>query len=173
MTLPCRAFGWIRGVTCAGLVLFMASTSFVMAQSAPTPDPRVKTALEQANLKFTTTSLGNYKLTFEIEGTKRGQLVFVSSRTDKYNDMEIRKVWGVAYKTTKDLTAEMANRLLKDNTIEKLGAWEFGKQDDGFRVKYVVRVPADASPEVLSSAIRATMVTADKMELELTGKDEF
>ena len=54
------------------------------------------------------------------------------------------------------------------NTI-KLGSWV----KNGDSAMFVVKISADASADQLDEAIDLAAVTADKMELELTAKDDF
>jgi hypothetical protein len=53
------------------------------------------------------------------------------------------------------------------------GAWELVKWPDGYRVVFVVSVPADLSPDGLKTAIGLVANKADAMEKELTKEDRF
>jgi len=111
----------------------------------------------------------DYKLVFDVEGD-RTQLVFVRSAVEEYGKHRIREIWSPGYNAPgKQFSAAVANRLLEDAQDAKLGGWV--KQEQ--LAMFVVKVDANASADALSEAIEAAMNTADAMELELTGTDEY
>lgn len=143
------------------------------AAAASKADPRVNSVLLKIGYKSVVTPLGNYLLDFQLPD-KRGQLVYISSRTEKFEGYETRKIWAYVYKSKDLLSAEMANQFLMDNVPQKAGAYELSKSPEGgYEVVYTVKVDADAGPKPLRAAIRLVMLTADAKELELTKKDEF
>lgn len=149
------------------------------AKEAPAPknpaDPRVRALLDELQIKrFGISELGNYVVEFSLEGAEtRKQVVFVSSKTDSFDNIEIRRVWSTAYVTDGPLSKDLANRFLMDNIVNKIGAWELSKRDGQYRVMYTVKVPADCSAQMLKVAMRTCMSLADACEKELTKKDEF
>ncbi|WMJ69150.1 hypothetical protein [Stenotrophomonas sp. 24(2023)] len=112
---------------------------------------------------------GDYRLVFDMEGD-RSQMVYVRSAVEDFGSHTIREVWSPAYQaSTRQFTAQVANRLLEDSQDAKMGGWV--KQDKV--AMFVVKIDANASAEQLSDAIDAAIRTADAMELELTKKDDF
>lgn len=136
-------------------------------------DQRVKAALDKLGLIYTVSPKGNFKLIYDLEGGRTQQVV-VYSVTEVYQDFEIREVTATAYRSNGSLSAELANRLLDENAIKKLGAWRVFREDPAVYVEYALQIPADAEGEYLRAAIEFSMVEADRLENELTpGKDEF
>ncbi len=134
-------------------------------------DPRVKAALKEIGYKYKVTSLGNCRLTFNFDD-ERGHLVFISSRTERFDRLETRRVWATVCKLEEPLSQEVATKLLMDNLKQKLGAFELSVTDDGgHKVSYSARVEADCSHSSLRAAIRLVLHVADEKEKELTGKD--
>ncbi len=112
---------------------------------------------------------GDYRLTFEMENG-RTQLAYVISAVEKYGDFQVREVWAPAYRGADGaFPVAVANRLLDDSNASKLGGWV--KQGD--MAVFVVKLAADATSAQLDDAIDFVLRSADQMELELTGKDEF
>lgn len=131
-------------------------------------DVRVKKALEKLELKYTITDGNDFKLAYDM-GEGRSQLVFIDSTTSKYQDFEIRNIYAAGYLSDEpDFPANVANRLLKENSLLKIGAWE--KQ--GKFAVITVKISADAGPEAIKSAISIAIYQADTIEKELMdGKD--
>jgi hypothetical protein len=148
----------------------LAPAGAALAADAPAPDAKLAAAMEAADLQYDVDEDGDLKLVFELDN-KRTQLALVRNKVESYGDQRIREVWAPGYKATtgKSFPADVANRLLVDSMDSKLGGWAM---QDGIAL-FVIRIPADASPAVLRDAIEAAADTADKMEAELTGKDDF
>jgi hypothetical protein len=147
----------------------LASAGAAFAADAPVPDAKLAAAMKAADLEYDVDEDGDLKLVFELDN-KRTQLALVRSKVESYGDQRIREVWAPGYKASgKSFPADVANRLLVDSMDSKLGGWAM---QDGIAL-FVIRIPADASPAVLRDAIEAAADTADKMEAELTGKDDF
>ena len=153
----------------AALALSAPAGAAFAADQATKDDAALAAAMKAADLEYETDEDGDLKLVFELDN-KRTQLALVRSRVETYGDQRIREVWAPGYKgTSATLSAQVANRLLADSMDSKLGGWAL---HDGIAL-FVIRIPADAPPKVLRDAIEAAADTADKMEAELTGKDDF
>jgi hypothetical protein len=136
------------------------------------PDARVKKLLEARKIEYQITKAGNFKVDFSLK-SGRTQVAFISSATYRCLNVETREIVSPAYRSTSPFTAEVANRLLSDNYEMKLGAWVIEKGPEGYCALFVTKIPADSNDETFISALRLTLETADAMEKELTGKDEF
>lgn len=157
------------------LVLLLTVPFLVQGQSkrAAKGDIRVRKALEEVGLNAIVTSLGNYRLTFELDD-KRGHWVFIGSRTEKFGALETRKIWATVARPKKPLSQAQANKLLMDNVPQKLGAFELSKVDKGgYKLVFAARVEADCRPSTLREAVRIVLHVADTKEKEMSGKDEF
>lgn len=135
------------------------------------PDPSIKAQLEALDYKYEIDEDGDFKLVFEIGDEGRSQIVYVLSQVENYGELEVREIWSPAYTSpTEQFPAMIANRLLEASNQAKLGGWV--KQ--GKNAVFVIKIPADASKEVLDDATTAAMELADEMENELTpGQDEL
>ncbi|ALN80915.1 YbjN domain-containing protein [Lysobacter antibioticus] len=138
--------------------------------AAKTADPRIGKQLDALGYKYEVDKDGDYTLTFGLD-EDRSQMAYVISHTERYGKLQVREVWSPGYRTSdKDFPAEVANRLLEDSQLSKMGGWV--KQDSV--AVFVVKLDADASQEDLDDAIDYVVRAADEMESQLTpGQDEF
>jgi hypothetical protein len=144
-----------------------------VAEDSPAGDPRIAKTLEELEILYEVDSDADYKILYEWEDDGRSQVAFINSATEKLDDLELREVWSVAYVSDKPLPVEIANRLLIDSYDKKLGAWQLLKTEDQYITVYAVKVDANADPKFLQLALEAALTSADEMEKELLGSDEF
>lgn len=140
-----------------------------MAQAA---DPRVETALDQLGLSYSLTDDNTYKMTLNV-GDNRTHLLFVNSRTETYQNTEIREIWAPAYRSEQALQPHLANRLLKDSYQKKMGAWQTSQTDDIYYVTFVAKIPVGLDLQSLENILVLVVETADEMERELSDEDHF
>lgn len=134
-------------------------------------DPQVRAQLDLLGYKYQVDDDGDFVLTFGLD-EKRSQMAYVLSRTQRFGSLKVREIWSPAYRTADGgaLPAPIANRLLEDGQLSKLGGWI---SQDGVAV-FVVKIDADAPQQALDDAIDYAVRAADRMEAELTpGQDEF
>lgn len=141
------------------------------ATAAATLDPRVAAALESSSLTYTNDE-GDFRLIYRL-GEERTQVVWIASSTARITRLEVRDVWSLAFRGTGQVPPEMAKRLLIENARMVLGAWQVNQSPDKFLVVYLAQIPADADAASLREVIEAVAVSADRIEKELTGADEF
>jgi hypothetical protein len=156
--------------------------------STPVADPRVKAALDQMGYKYELDKNNDYKLTpirTEQTGTSadnkpiwRSQLVYVNSNTEKYGSLEIREVLAPAFLSNGPLSAEIANRLLRENNTVKLGSWRVvlinsGPNAGKYLAMFAAQINAVSDSESLRLAIKSVILIADRMEKELTNADDY
>ena len=143
------------------------------ADAASKADPRVTKSLTEIGFKYSVTPLGNFKVPFKADDG-RAQWVYISSRTEKFNTLETRKIWSTVMISKEPLSQEIATKLLMENIPQKLGAYELAKTDDGgYKVQFAAKVDANCRAPSLKDALRLVFLTADTKEKELTGADEF
>lgn len=76
--------------------------------------------------------------------------------------------------TVPEPLGEAATRwLLEQNAQVKLGAWQVERMGGCYLAVFSAQEPADADRQILLSAVQAVLVTADEMEHEPSGGDEF
>ncbi|KXB97782.1 MAG: hypothetical protein AA908_05100 [Chlorobi bacterium NICIL-2] len=135
-------------------------------------DPRVARVLDADSIRYSIDGDGDYRIITQIDST-RTQLCFVISRTSTYGKIEVRDVMSVAYKTTGDLPARLMQRLLEQNNRTKIGAWALQREGETTIVLFKTQIAADAELVPLLHAVIAVSHTADELEKELTGKDDY
>ena len=76
------------------------------------------------------------------------------------------------------LTADLANNLLRLNHQVKLGAWRAipitkGSNSGKQLVMFAAQIAGSSDAEALRMTIRSVMLVADRMEKEVTGRDDY
>jgi hypothetical protein len=146
--------------------------SAAVAQAAPTPDSRIKDALDKLGLKYEVTKSGNYKVIFKVSDN-RTQVVTIVSKTEKVDGLEIREIISPAYVTQGDVNATISNQLLKDSSRRKLGAWGILRTDSESFAFFTSKVDANQTAADLKTSLLLTLYAADEMEKSLTQEDKF
>jgi len=147
----------------------VAADTVSMRETHRSADPAIARQLDSLEYKYEVDDDGDYKLAFDMDNG-RSQLAFVISALESFGEVKVREVWAPAYRASNGaFPEEVANRLLEDSNSSKLGGWV--KQGD--TAVFVVKLAADATQSQLDDALDFVLRTADQMELELTGKDEF
>jgi hypothetical protein len=163
------------------LFLYIAAPAQVgqSAQNAhPKADKRVRSALDDLSLAYEMTPTNDFKLKPLATEGERTQLIYVNSITQRYGSLEIREIIAPAFVTEGPLSEQLAVRLLRENGEVKLGAWRAAPISDGdkagrYLVMYAIQIAADSDVEALRLAIKNAALTADRMEKELTAKDDY
>jgi hypothetical protein len=154
------------------LLLSASGVTHAQAQVAATaPDARVETALKAAQLGFLIDE-GDFRLDYKVDAT-RSQRVWIASATTSLPPLEIRDVWSVAARGKGTVPADLAVHLLQENVRMVLGAWQVNQGKDEYLVVFSAQVNADADAAALREVIEVVMYSADRIEKELSGKDEF
>jgi hypothetical protein len=159
VTALAALFGWAPGASAQATA------------AAKVADPRVAADLKAAGLASSIDG-GDYRLKYDLDGG-RSQLVWVASSTATLDKLEIRDVWSVAYRAKGQLPQDMALRLLTENARMILGAWQVNQGKDEYLVVFSAPVSATADASTLEEVIEVVTLSADRIEKELTGKDEF
>jgi hypothetical protein len=141
------------------------------APAARPVDSRVEAALKESKLAYGMDG-GDFRLRYDLD-EGRSQLVWVASGTTKLDQLEIRDVWSVAYRSKGEVPADMATHLLKENARMILGAWQVNQGKDEYLVVFSAPVNAAADAATLAEVIEVVTLSADRIEKELTGKDEY
>lgn len=162
-----------------GLAILMTTTLIAIVQTSSaqtnsnaTGDSRIQASLEELGFKYEIDKEGDFKVVIRTQDG-RTQLVWIISKTQRYGKLEIREIVSPAYLSNEPLSLEVANQLLEDNTLTKLGAWQIFKQDKGHLAMFVAKIPADSDANNLGDSLEIVARSADAMENKLTGKDKF
>ena len=151
------------------LVCLLWSVALVQAQvgggGRKAGDARVKALLDQIGYKYELNADGDYKLIPVETENGRSQLAYVISKTQQYGTLEIREVMSPAYLSTGPLSAVVANRLLRENSEVKFGAWRVEPHNNGqkYLALFAVQIAANADAETLRLAIKSVLLVADRM----------
>jgi len=164
----------MRRILLAILVVF-AFCGATQAQigNSPAGDARVRAALDELGVEYDIDPDGDYKVVFAFEDDGRSQVAFINSTTETLQMFEIREVWSPGFVSPRGFKAKIANRLLQDSFEKKLGAWQTMLNKDGQIAVFSVKLAADADPASLMAILETVMTTADEMEKELLGSDDF
>jgi hypothetical protein len=155
------------------ILLNMSTVPAYSVAQTPQPDARVKAALDAGGLKYEVDKDGDFKIVLDL-GEGRTQVAFISSKTDKIQGLEIREIFSAAYIVEGALPGDVSNKLLLASRTRTIGAWEVMKTGNSQLVVFSTKIQSSISPVDLKTSIIYTMVSADKMEKELTnGKDTF
>jgi len=158
----------------AALLLLLAAPPALVAQGTEagrTPDPRVAEILKEAGLPYQVDN-GDFRLEYDVDGT-RGQRVWIDSETAKLDKLEFRAVWSVAARGKGAVPAELANLLLRENARMIVGAWQVNQGKDDYLVVLSAPVSAAADAATLREVLEVVMYSTDRIEKQLSGKDEF
>jgi hypothetical protein len=159
----------------AAMILLLAGLGAQAAEpdrpAEPPLDTRVEAALAEAGLTYIVDE-GDFRLKYDV-ADGRSQLVWVASGTAKIDQLEIRDVWSIASRGKGSPPAELASHLLKENARMILGAWQVNQGPEEYLVVFSAPVLATADASTLQEVIEVVMLSADRIEKELTDKDEF
>jgi len=158
----------------AALLLLLAAPPALVAQGTKagrTPDPRVAEILKEAGLPYQVDN-GDFRLEYDVDGT-RGQRVWIDSETARLDKLEFRAVWSVAARGKGAVPAELANLLLRENARMIVGAWQVNQGKDDYLVVLSAPVSAAADAATLREVLEVVMYSTDRIEKQLSGKDEF
>jgi hypothetical protein len=152
----------------------LSAGSMALAQSVgeSKADPRIKAAMSSLGLDYHLLDDGAFQVTYRIDSA-RTQVAFINSWTDSLGKLEIREVTSTGFKTKGPLSKELANRLLRANNGQKLGAWRVFDEEGATYAVFAIELAASADAETLDLALQTVCVVADAMEQELMKKDEF
>jgi hypothetical protein len=155
------------------LKLALVSLFLVTTASASAQDSRVRSALDNAGLKYTITDNGNFKIPFDM-GNGRTQVVIVNSKTYEFGGAEIREIFSVAaiVSSKSAFTQNNLFKLLELNETYKIGAWQIHGGESPYILQFAIRAGANTSSSILADLIKLAAKTADDMEQRLTDEDK-
>lgn len=149
-------------------VVGLLAAPLALAQSPA--DPRVERALSKNNVVYSVEPNGDYRMLYETENG-RSQLVWIRPETYSVGDVEVREIFSYADDLSDDqpLPPGWAEKLLVYNGDYVVGAWS----RYGDRVTFSARVDANAPDHVLIGVMTLVLNTADLVEEEMTGLDDW
>jgi len=177
----------IRSLLILSSFALFTHSAFTQSSGKPPVDTRVKAALDKIGYKYELDVNNDFKLTPiqteqvntpEGKSAWRTQLVYVNSSTEKYGSLQVREVLAPAFLSDSALSADLANRLLRENNKVKLGAWRVvvinsGPNAGKYLAMYGAQVDANCDAETLRLAIKSVILVADRMEKDVTRGDDY
>ena len=149
----------------------LANLASAAEPASGAPDARVEGALKAAGLGYLLDE-GDFRLDYKVD-EQRSQRVWVASDTTSLPPLELRDVWSVAARGPGRVSPELAAHLLQENVRMVLGAWQVNQGKDEYLVVFAAQVDAAADAATLREVIEVVMYSADRIEKEISGKDEF
>ncbi|WP_310481019.1 hypothetical protein [Chamaesiphon sp. VAR_48_metabat_403] len=165
----------LKSLAAIALVTSTILATLGSGASAGEVDARIRSALEQAGLKYEITSDSDFKVLIPCRDN-RTQVVLINSDTSKINDtnLEFREVYALAYKNNSSLPADMSYKMMQESNRKKIGSWEIIKTSNGTNlVVFNAKISADTSSQNLAKIISSVGLVADEMEKTITTEDTF
>lgn len=156
-------------------IITLVTAPHAIAQSESSKvDLRVKKALEDADIPYIIQGdSGQFKIQIKLQNNRK-QNVFINSSTQKYGELEVRRIHSAAYLSPSEFSKTIANKFLVDSNRKKIGAWHtiLDRKNSYYGV-FAMKISADLPASQLIELIFETVQTADTMEADLTEKDIF
>ncbi len=173
---------YVRFVSLTALCVALAGP--VLAQPAPAAAPAVEMtpALQAASemLKlYSPTAKPSLNKNFAylnvVTTSPRTQQVYLSAEVLGPDYAKVRELTSNVMKFTGPIDAAIALRLLTENENDlPKGAYVVQTNSDGTHmISFESYLPVDAAATAVQQAVNYNATTADKLEAELTGKDDY
>jgi hypothetical protein len=133
-------------------------------------DPRVASALNNLDIKYTVDSDGDYRIVYNLSNG-RTQMGFIRSNTYKFAGIEMREIFSYGLLSVNEFGVKISNYLLRENTNKKIGSWGIERSGDKYAASFTAKISSDLKGDALVAVIIAVLNTADELERGLTGKD--
>ncbi|HEY2857260.1 MAG TPA: hypothetical protein VGJ21_02460 [Terracidiphilus sp.] len=135
-------------------------------------DSRVARILRDADCAYRLLNDGTFVVTVSLPDG-RSHVVMVYGTTERVGTREMRHVFTCGFTSQEPLPADLANRLLLDNSLYRVAAWQLVNDGESLMALLSACLPADAEPEDLLGTIAEIAHVADRIEAEFTGDDCF
>lgn len=90
----------------------------------PASQDGFKQKLDRIGWKYDVLESGNYRVVFNVGGTKRTQLLYISGGTQSYDCLIIREFFAPAAKVSTSVNGAKALELMAESHTKKIGSWE-------------------------------------------------
>jgi hypothetical protein len=152
------------------LAIALASAAAFGQASTKNKTPTAQ-QLDRLGLHYTTTSSGNYSLTFDLDGGRQ-QVVYVMGKTSSAGKAQFREIWSRAGTLNELPEQEELHTLLDESGAQEVGFWAIeDASDGGYNLYYSVKVPLYLTDADLGELLTYTAQTADDKEQELFDDD--
>ena len=157
----------MKSVLSAVLLLLAAP-----ALAQPAADSRLTKLLDDNGLAYEVDEAGDLRLNMGLQAG-RTQKASIESQPYAVAGAEFREIWSVGWASDQPPQWETVMRMLEDSHDAPAGGWTMHAGEQQFVLVYKVKLPADASYQHLLAALYAASFAADRLELAMSGKDEF
>jgi hypothetical protein len=152
--------------------LLPATAGDISLKNQTQSNARIKTALDKVGMKYEIDEDGDFRVIIRLKDD-RTQLAWITSKTHKVGELEIREVISPGYLSKGALDAKVANQLLADSSNRTLGGWQIVKQKENQLALFSAKINADSTAEDLVTAIMVATYSADELEQSLSKEDKF
>lgn len=148
-------------------------TDAQLALATANPDQRLAQFFEAKGYSFKKLDNGQYSAQVSTNDG-RSQLTFVNGKTYAYGGYEVRELYSLAYSSSQAPSAEHIALLLRENSRQKFGNWEYQVDaTTGTHMLYfAMNAPAAASDDTLAELLDYVAYMADAMEQQLFKSDK-
>ncbi len=165
----------LRTAAVAALIaLVCLHSAAAQDQDGKAPDPRLAKAFDSLGVKYDINSSGNYVVSYQMDKNQdRSHYVYVISRTETYESVEIREMWGIGAVFEGDIDPDILYSILQQNSGIKIGAWGIEYGDGEVYVLYMIKIPVNIEPRQLADLIYFVAEVCDEFEEEYVGDDIY
>lgn len=136
----------------------------------------IKAKLDSMSAPYTITETGDFRVEFPVEFSVDGrtQFLFIDPDSKEFFTEDVIEIWSPVYSCNGPVSAEIANKLLKDNAEHLVGFWNVVTNSEGGSYVIFKRVyDVETIKKMFSLYIFDIASTADDMEKKLTGEDKY
>jgi hypothetical protein len=152
-----------------GLVV-MTNNLFGQTNTDDYYDIRIKKLLDSKSINYTINKRNDFNITVITENApnERTQLVTITSKTNRYDEFEIREIHSTALKIKKDdIKTKLLYEILLENGKLKNGSWEIDEYEsvkEYYYLLFSIKVGTNISGDDLKSMLFLVANEADKIE---------
>jgi len=159
----------LLSVLLLGATLIAPNVAFADADK----DERVPQALTALGYKnFEVSASGTVRIVLKFDD-ERTQGVLIGGNPTQIGALAFRDVYTIAYQSEKSLSPKQMRKLMEANSTLKIGAWSVRKKGEQYKVMFLASIPADSDKAMLDDVLTFVALVGDKLERELTGKDDL
>lgn len=145
---------------------------YAFGQGETAFDQRVQAALQEASIKFRQLREGEFEATIPIKGSRKQQVI-IHSNIVNWGGAEYRITHSTGYLSPSPPSSELMRRLLTENAVTGVGKWQLEERGRDHAAVFVFPVPANCDGGTLRRFLMSAALTADNVEREASGRDDF
>lgn len=156
-----------------GMLLPLIFGAVLFGQNAPTNDVELSQILEKTGLRYQSMPDGGVKLHFELDKGRTHQ-VLIKKERNVIGSLQLWEAIAFVWKGSARPSAQIAHRLLSDNSNRKIGAWEMvSREESEYYILFNAKIPVGCDPASLKVILQIVAFGADQMESTVSDGDDF